>query len=511
MSKNDTPPEDDELNNINTTAAGLASGAAITGVAQGFRVVLGFVQGIVLARLLLPADFGLVAMVAPAVAFAAMVKELGLNQATVQRDQISQQIVSNLFWLSVSMSILLAVIMAACAPLLADFYGEPEVQALAVAYAATIVVWGLQSQPAALLARKLAFKTIAIIEVVSLLAGFIVAVATAYLTRSYWALFYGTIVTAAVSTLASWMASKFKPMKIGSAEGMREMIGFGSSIAGFDLLNFASRNADNILIARFHDAVELGLYDRAYKLLLFPLQKITYPLSRVMVPFLSRNVNQPERYKRAYFVAVTIILVAAQPGVLVGILFADEIFLVLLGKEWVPAAPVFMWLGIAGLVQVMTSTMGWLFVSQGRGKHYLMVGAVTAVISITSFVVGLPQGAVGVAAAYAIGDLVFKTPYVWFMASRNGTVRFGDFVRLLMPHLLALAVAAAALYFTGQSFQQIGFLQIGLLLALSYGIYLAVLTLFKEKVSMARELLEMVWNSIQSKRQARAAQKGMQE
>ena len=108
-----------------------------------------------------------------------------------------------------------------------------------------------------------------------------------------------------------------------------------------------------------------------------------------MVPFLSRNVNQPERYKRAYFVAVTIILVAAQPGVLVGILFADEIFLVLLGKEWVPAAPVFMWLGIAGLVQVMTSTMGWLFVSQGRGKHYLMVGAVTAVISITSFVVGL--------------------------------------------------------------------------------------------------------------------------
>ncbi|CAN0596093.1 unnamed protein product, partial [Laminaria digitata] len=132
MSKNDTPPEDDDLNNINTTAAGLASGAAITGVAQGFRVVLGFVQGIVLARLLLPADFGLVAMVAPAVAFAAMVKELGLNQATVQRDQISQQIVSNLFWLSVSMSILLAVIMAACAPLLADFYGEPEVQALAV-------------------------------------------------------------------------------------------------------------------------------------------------------------------------------------------------------------------------------------------------------------------------------------------------------------------------------------------------------------------------------------------
>ena len=106
---------------------------------------------------------------------------------------------------------------------------------------------------------------------------------------------------------------------------------------------------------------------------------------------------------------------------------------------------------------------------------------------------------------------MFKTPYVWFMASRNGTVRFGDFVRLLMPHLLALAVAAAALYFTGQSFQQIGFLQIGLLLALSYGIYLAVLTLFKEKVSMARELLEMVWNSIQSKRQARAAQKGMQE
>ena len=500
MSTNDTPP-----------AAGLAGGAAITGVAQGFRVVLGFAQGIILARLLLPADFGLVAMVAPAVAFAAMVKELGLNQATVQREQISQQVVSNLFWLSVLMSTLLAAIMAACAPLLADFYGEPEVQALAVAYAATIVVWGLQSQPAALLARKLAFKTIAIIEVVSLLAGFIVAVGMAYITRSYWSLFYGTIVTAAVSTIASWMASKFKPTRLGRADGMKEMIGFGTSIAGFDLLNFASRNADNILIARFHDAVELGLYDRAYKLLLFPLQKITYPLSRVMVPFLSRNMNQPERYRRAYFVAVTIILVAAQPGVLVGILFADEIFLVLLGKEWVPAAPVFMWLGIAGLVQVMTSTMGWLFVSQGRGKHYLMVGAVTAAISITSFVVGLPKGAVGVAAAYAIGDLVFKTPYVWFMASRNGMVRFGDLVRLLTPHLVALGIAGAALYYAGQSFQQIGFLEICLLLVLSYGIYLAVLTMFKEKVSVARDLLEMVWTGIVSKRQARAVRKGMQE
>ena len=491
-------PEDDDLNGINTSAAGLASGAAYTGAAQGLRVILGFVQGIVLARLLLPEDFGFVAMVAPAVAFASMVKELGLNQATVQRENISAQVVSNLFWISLGMSAVLAVLLALSAPLLASFYKSPQVETLTIAYAFTIIIWALQSQPAALLARRLAFKTLALIEVLSVFIGFVVAVVFAYFTRSYWALFYGTLATALSSTFIAWVTSRFKPMKIRNAQSMREIVGFGTSIAGFDLLNFAARNADNILIARYHNAVELGLYDRAYKLLLFPLQKITYPLSRVMVPFLSRNINQPERYKRAYFTAVSLILLAAQPGILVGVIFADDVFRILLGVEWLAAAPIFMWLGIAGLVQVMTSTMGWLFVSQGLGRNYLIVGAVTAFISIGSFVIGLPGGAVGVAMAYAIGDLLLKTPFVWFMAGRRGPVRLPDLLRLALPHAIALAAAGASQVALAHYLDKVGFLTLCLLGALSYGMYLAVLMLFKDKVAMAGELIALVRNSLKS-------------
>ena len=479
-----TPKNQDEngfLRNVAATGKALTSGIAITGSTQAFKIIISFVQIIVLARLLSPTDFGLVAMVAPVLAFAGMLRELGLSQATIQKEKITHKMVSNLFWLGLALSLFLAISVALLAPFVATFFERSELVALTIAFSTTLLIWGLQSQPSALLSRDLKFGQLALVDIVSLTIGTGVAIVHALMTHSYWALFWGTFSTAVVSAGLTWFFSGFVPSRPSRAEDMKQLVGFGASIAGFVLLNFFARNADNILIARAHGADELGIYDRAYKLLLFPLQKIINPLGRVMVPFLSRTLDKPDQYRETYSSVLTLILFAVQPGILVCVFFSDALFLILLGERWMDAAPIFKWLGVAGLVQVASSTMGWLFVSQGRGKDYLIIGVFGSIISVASFVIGLPYGAVGVAAAFALGDIFIKAPFVWLMVTRRGPVGFMAMMNAVLPHFIAACVAAGFVWRADGLFDAISYFELGVLLALSYGIYFAVLILFKPK------------------------------
>lgn len=456
-------------------------GVAYTGAAQAVRLALGFASGILLARLLAPEDFGLVAMLSPAVAFVGLVQDLGLSQATIQRERITRREVDTLFWVTLGLSLVLATILAASGPALAAFFREPRVTPLAVGFAGLVVVWSLAAQPVALLSREMRFKALAAIDVAAAALGLVVAAAVAFVFRTHWALLAGMLASALISVGGTWSALRFRPGRPAFGPGMGEILGFGGSVSGFNILNFFARNADNVLIGRAWGAFELGLYERAYKLLLLPLQQVTNPLGRVMIPFLSRRRDDPTAYRAGYRDAVTLLMIVTQPGILVGIVFAPDVFRVLLGERWVAAAPIFAWLGIAGLHQVMTSTLGWLFVSQGRGRDYLVLGATGATITVGAFVVGLPYGATGVAMAYALSDLALKLPLAWFLVGRSGPVSLDDLLRLAAPHLVALAVTGAALMGAAQLVDRAGFPTLAGVTVCAYGLSVATLLAFGEK------------------------------
>ena len=161
----------------------------------------------------------------------------------------------------------------------------------------------------------------------------------------------------------------------------------------------------------------LGLYDRAYRLLLFPLLQINAPLGRVMLPMLARLRTDRPRYRSAYLQAVNQLLLVTQPGIVFSIATADIFVPILLGNDWRAAAPIFQWLGLAALLQPISVVTNWLFISQGRSKDYASWGAFNAAICAVAFCIGLPWGPIGVAAAYSISQVTVRSPVVLWMAT----------------------------------------------------------------------------------------------
>lgn len=425
--------------------ASVGRGMMATGGAQAIKLGLQVVSVIVLSRLLAPDDFGLVAMAAPVIAFLGMFQNLGLTQATVQRPKIGHSEVNFLFWINLLASFAVAGAIVAIAPLAANFYNEPKVGGLIAAMALPALLMGSGAQHSALLNRRMEFGRLAFIEVTSGIATLATAIIWAWLAPSYWALWGATVVGALVSILMVWASSPWRPSRPGHVGQGWSMVGFGAELTGFNFANFFARNLDNVLIGRFWGGVQLGFYERAYKLLLFPLSQITNPLSRVMVPTLSRMTAEPERYRRAYLRVIQLVLLATLPGVAMGIAMADILIPFLLGEQWTQSAAIFAALGFAGLVQPLNNPAGWLFVSQGRSREFLYWGVATAGFAVAAFSIGIFWGAVGVAIAYAISEYI-KTPILWWYLGRRGPIRVSDIVGATWPFLLGAHLVVPALW-----------------------------------------------------------------
>jgi PST family polysaccharide transporter len=472
-----------------TSRKTVSRGALYVGVAQAWRMGLSFLSAIVFARLLMPADFGLVAMVAPVVAFAALVQDLGLSQATVQRETVTQPLLSALFWLNVCVGVVLSILLILLAPVLAAFYSEPEVVGLASAFAAVVFLKSAQNQHLAIMTRQMKFFGISVIESVAATLGFVAGLIVAYLYASYWALLVASLVTALSGAIMFWKVSGWRPGKSSFGGAFKEIAGFSSGLTGHALFTYLARNLDDILIGRFHGADALGLYDRAYKLLLFPLNQINAPLGRVIIPLLSRLRGERERYVSAYLEASTYLMILTQPVIVILVVFAEDVFAILLGERWVTAAPIFQVLGICGLQQIFTNTFFWLFVSQGRAKELFQLSLFRAVIACAAFVGGLPWGPLGVATAYAASDILVRMPVQAVVVTRSGPLTLRALVRSLIPHFAATLFAAlVALGMVYALTMTVWIFVVTVLLCEI--VYLGVLVLFPDK----RRLLRKAFN-----------------
>lgn len=421
-------------------------GGAVTLVAQVFRFVISIGATAILARLLVPQDFGLIGMAAAITGFISMFRDLGLSQATIQRDRVTHADVNALFWLNMGVSSGLALVTMLLAPLLAWFYGEPRVLGVTIALGAGFFFGGVAVQHQALLDRQMRFTIRSVIDVCSLALGAIAGIGAALLGAGYWALVIQALVTALVSAIGLWIWSPWRPGKPAWSPAARSMVGFGGHVTGFQVLNYVSRNIDNLLIGRVWGAVSLGLYTRAYTLLMLPIRQVNAPLASVAQPALGRLRHEPEKYRTVYLRVLEKIALLTMPGVAYLIATSDWIIRVVLGPGWSGAAPIFTWLGIAALVQPVANTTGWLYVSQERGRDMFRWGLIGSLISVAAIIAGLPWGALGVAAAYGVTDLLIKTPMLFWYIGRTGPIRTIDFYRAMaIPTLASAATMGSVL------------------------------------------------------------------
>lgn len=406
---------------------------------QGIIVGMQFIAIPILTRLLDATDFGLVAMVTVFTGISAMFVDAGLSMSTIQREKITHQQVSNLFWLAAGLGLSIALLIVASAPAIAWFYSEPRLMPITVALAITPLLAGLTIQHQALLRRAMRLQQISLIQILATLISYIIAIAVAWFYRSYWALVVLTISVAALRALGSWIACQWLPSFPKKGAGVRAMIGFGANLTGFNFVNYFARSGDNMLIGWWWGAEPLGFYERAYKLMMAPLQQINAPLSGVMIPALSRLVTQPEKYRAAYFQAVAVLQIVSCPAMAFVAVMAPQIVDVVFGPGFEQAGPILRWLAIAGFFQPLVSSLGWLYISQGRGRELVHWGFMSCFLILLSFAVGLPWGPLGVARAYAVILWVVISPLAFWYAGKSGPVS-----RIAFCKLVAQAIPSSA-------------------------------------------------------------------
>lgn len=400
-----------------------------------------------LARLLDPSDFGLVAMVMAVVGIADLVRDFGLTGAILQARELTQKQWSGLLWFSVLLGTGLMIVTAACAPLIAALYGEERLLVLTLAIAPTLLLNGIAMPMQAAVQRDLRFGTLALIDIVSMAVGVVLSLVAALLGWGVWSLVVLAGAGQVYRLVALWVAAKPRWGRPRLSRDIRPFVTTGGSIFGVQLLNYAARNLDNVVIGQQLGPAALGQYSRAYALFLLPQQQLTAPLGRVALPVLSRLQDDGDRYRRYVRAALTVIGYLSLPTYAIAAAVAVPLMLVLLGPGWDQAGHVFALLAIAGVAQAVGNVQGWLYISLGRAHRQLIYYLVTRPIVIAAFVIGVWwDGMNGLALLYGLVTVALLVPG-YAVAIRGTFVRGWTDVTapLVRPVILAPLAYGAAL------------------------------------------------------------------
>ena len=419
-------------------------GGTIAVTTQGVKFCITIAATSILARLLTPEDYGLIGMVAFVILFLSTYKDLGLAAATIQIPDLNSDQVSTLFWINVSVSAIISALIVAISPLISRFYGDSRLTAIASVTAIGFLISGLSVQHDALLRRQMRYSAIATAGLVSMIGGYVVGVVMAWYGFGYWSLVASQLALASISTVLTWVLCGWFPGWPKRNSGVRSMVKFGGNVTGFATINFFSRNLDNLLIGRFWGAQQLGVYSRAYQLMMLPIDQINEPIASVAVPTLSTLANSPERYRQAYLRMIEKVALITMPGVALMIATADWIVQIVLGNQWTAAASILMCLGFTGMFQPIANTTGWLLLSQGRSGELLRWGFISGPLIILSILIGLPWGAFGVALAYSAVRVFINDPLLYWFVGRQGPVRTRDFYVTMAPFAISSLMALLA-------------------------------------------------------------------
>jgi PST family polysaccharide transporter len=464
-------------------------GGTATFVAQAANFLLRLAAQIAIARLLVPADFGLIAMIAPILALVQLVADFGLGQAVVQSADIKQEEISALFWLGLAINIAIAGLVGLISPLIAWIYHEPRLVSLCIAFAALIPISGLSTQPAALLSRNLRFTVLALLDVAPPALGLVAGFAAAWFGLGYWSLVVSTASERLAGVLFIWSISTWRPTFHFFNRTTWSLVRIGGRITGVNLVQYVTTTADNILLALTQGASALGLYDKGYKIVTQPIGQLLAPTNRIAVPLLVRLRSEADRYRRAYLRMLQVTLLIGTPGIVFVLVMSKPLMLILLGPRWNGIAPVISWLCLGCLASPFYSSCFWLFLSQGRTGQLLTYATMTSIISVAGFVCGLPWGPTGVAAGAGLSFLLLSTPLTCWGATRVGPVSSKDLVTSVLPLIVALLSTTVALASLSTFAPFDGDILLVPAMAVAYGVFFMVML----ALPRGRNILQGAW------------------
>jgi len=387
------------------------SGVSWSVVSQIVTQAFTYAISIALARILGPKVYGLIGMITVFTGFAILFGGLGLGMAIIQRKELEPRHLDAAFWANAVVGSSMTLLMVALAPVVAWFYKEPRLAPLTAVIAVRFVVDALTVVQSALLNRQMRFRALAAIQIGSGVVGGLLGLGMALGGFGVWSLVAQTLCGAFVQLLLSWRLADWRPRWSFEMKACKELFGFSSSILAFDVVNYWARNLDQLLIGRFVGPGALGIYSRAYALMLLPLNQVTRVMGNVLFPAMSAIQDDKPRVKRAYLKAIGIIGFITFPMMAGLFSVADHFVLALLGTKWsetIPVLKLFCWVG---MIQSICATVGCIYTSQGKTRLYFTMGMIGTAACAVAFFIGIHWGIMGVAWAYSITNVILMVPF----------------------------------------------------------------------------------------------------
>jgi len=418
-------------------------GAGVTVLFSGLSFAVQMVATMVLARILTPADYGLVTMVTT---FSLLLMNFGLNgftEAVLQRDEMDHSIASNLFWINISVGLLLTIGFAAAGTLLAKFYHEPRVAHVAVGMSATIFITSTSVLHLALLKRAMCFSVVSFNEILSRTASVLISILLGWAGLGYWALVAGAVAVPLTVSILAWIACQWIPSLPRRVDGMGPMVRFATAVYARFSLNYSTRNVDNLLVGWRFGTPALGFYKKAYDIFVLPSNQLVSNIAEVVISTLSRCNRDQVRYQR-YFLGGLSVLAFIGMGLGADLtLIGTDLIRLLLGPRWGMSGRIFSFFGPGVGIMLVYYTHGWIHLSIGTADRWFRWGVLEIAVTVSLFIVALHWGPTGIAAAWTASFWILCVPAFWYAGKPIG-LRVGLVIGTVWKYALASLLAGCA-------------------------------------------------------------------
>lgn len=424
-------------------STGIARGAAWMIALRLLDRLLGLMSTIVLARLLVPSDFGLIAMAMSFVALIELASAFSFDVALIQKTDPKPEHYDTAWSLNLGFALMCALATMALAPLAAAFYNEPRLTLVMLIIGGMWVFSGFENIGIVNFRRSMDFGREFRFMFGRRIAGFVVTLACALLFRSYWALIAGQAATRLASLTLSYTMSPYRPRL--SLAARRDLFGFSGWLLISNVLNFALARLPHFVVGRVSGAGALGLYTMSSELAHLPSSELSAPINRAVFPGLSGVKSDMQRW-RALFLNVFGNTTAVSLPASVGLaMLAAVLIAIVLGEQWADAVPVMVILALAGAVEVVAANSSIAYMSLGRSRLIALLGAFKLAALLAAALWAVPRyGVVGMAAAEFVAASVSVCLSLPTLMQEVG-MRWADLWRALWRPVMATTVMALAL------------------------------------------------------------------
>ncbi|MEH9277957.1 lipopolysaccharide biosynthesis protein [Klebsiella pneumoniae] len=473
------------------------SNAKWNSLSQIFKIVAQVTNIVYLARIIPPADYGLMAMALVVINLGMLLRDLGTSSVIIQKKELSIDLINTVFWINTFAGFLIALMIIALSPLVSFFYDEKNLTLILIYLSIIFPLSSTAAAHLALLERESRFKKISIIEISSSIIALLVAILLANLGFGILSLVFQSIIMSGMSAVQFWMASTWRPRfrKMISITELKSILGFSGNLALFNFVNYFSRNADSFIVGKFMSASILGCYNLAYRIMLFPLQSITFVASRSLYPVLSRNQDD-EKLIGDMYLKVTFIIIMITCPLMSGLAFFSTPFVhIVFGSQWSLTADILKWLAPTAIIQSILSTTGAVFMARNRTYLMMKLGLIGAVLQVSAFIIGVKFSIVVFAMFYMIANILNFFPTMFFLL-HTINVTWGRFILNILPVLYSTIVMLFFLFFITSCSKGEG--EMKLLSLFSYsmlggGIYLLSMIIFSNRL---RDMVMRIFKNV---------------